>query len=273
MGLASSQMNTVLSICRSESADCSRAIFGDDKPAHTVYLDTYEIGRYEVTNAQFAAFVADTDYVTDAEAAGRGQVQVGSDWEWVNGADWRHPEGSDSDIAGRMGHPVVQVSWNDANTYCEWANGRLPTDAEWEKAARGPSTGSGDGRIYPWGDNFRCDGANLDDETTIDRFSTRCDDGWFRTAPVGSFPDGVSPYGLFDMAGNVREWVSDWYDSDYYESSPRTNPAGPSRGQYKSTRGGSWFTDRTWARVTDRRPFKPDFRSNYLGFRCARDVN
>ena len=266
MGISSAQMDAVLLTCRTESSNCPRAMFVGEKPAHTVYLKAFYIDRYEVSNAEFAAFVEATGYRTDAERRGRGKVDVGHDWEWVNGADWLHARGGDRDVDGRLNHPVVLVTWNDAAAYCTWVGGRLPTDAEWEKAARGT-----DGRMYPWGNSFRCDNANLDDETQIDSFSTGCGDGWLRSAPVGRFPGGVSPHGVHDMAGNVREWVADWYDDGYYEDSPRGNPTGPARGDTKSTRGGSWFSDRTWARVTDRRPFAPDFAVNYVGFRCARD--
>lgn len=268
MGISDALMESVLGICRSESYDCPLAMFDGETPEHLVYLDAFKIDVYEVTNDKFAVFVAETGYITEAEVEGRGMVEKGDDWQWLNGTDWRHPNGPDSDITALAEQPVVQISWNDANVYCEWAGGRLPTDAEWEKAARGT-----DGRLYPWGNDFRCDGANLDDETTIDSFSTRCDDGWARTAPVGSYEKGASPYGVQDMAGNVREWTSDWYAKSYYSVSPYRNPAGPSREEFKSTRGGSWFTDKTWARITDRRPFKPTYRSNFLGFRCARDEN
>jgi formylglycine-generating enzyme required for sulfatase activity len=264
MGLTSAQAEVVLRICRTESRQCATSIFADEQPVHTVSLDAYEIDLYEVTNAQFAQFVEETGYVTDAEREGNGRVDVSAEWEVVDGVNWRHPHGSETDITDQMDHPVVQVTWNDAVAYCAWAGGRLPTDAEWEKAARGT-----DGRIYPWGNDFDCARANLDDETEIDPFTTRCNDGYSRTAPVGSYPRGISSYGVHDLAGNVREWVSDWYDEDYYEVSPLSNPQGPTSGTIKSARGGSWYTDRTWARATDRRPFAPDYRSNYIGFRCV----
>ena len=268
MGISGAQMDAMLRVCRAEPGECPTGMFDDERPAHTVYLDDYFIDLYEVTSADFLAFVDDTGYRTDAERQGRGRIDLGQTWEWVNGADWLHSRGQEMDIEERLHHPVLLVSWNDAVAYCTWTGSRLPTDAEWEKAARGV-----DGRIYPWGNSFACNSGNLDDETQIDSFTVGCSDGWMRTAPVGTFPAGASPFGVNDIAGNVREWVADWYDSGYYDESPPANPTGPLRGDTKSTRGGSWFTDRTWARVTDRRPFAPDYAINYIGFRCARDAN
>ena len=131
--------------------------------------------------------------------------------------------------AGKADHPVVYVSWEDAQAFCHWAGVRLPTEAEWEKAARGPATGSGAGRIYPWGN----------DAPNVQRCNFNRNVG--DTTPVGSYPAGASPAGVWDLAGNVWEWVADWYDEGYYAGSPAQNPQGPNAGAYRVLRGGSWF--------------------------------
>lgn len=164
----------------------------DEQPIHTVYLDAYWIDQTEVTNAMFKRFVDATRYQTDAEKRGSG---VALDltkklWSDTQGADWQHPRGPNSNLSGLDDHPVVQVSWNDATAYCQWAGGDLPTEAQWEKAARGT-----DGRIYPWG-NQAPDKTRLNDNIEVGD-----------TTQVGNYPTGVSPYGALDMAGNVWEWV------------------------------------------------------------------
>ena len=235
----------------------------DERPVHQVVLDSFWIDRYEVTNERFARFVAATGYQTEAETRGWGWVWKGSEWEEVEGADWRHPHGPDSGIEGKEAFPVVLVSWNDADAYCRWAEKRLPSEAQWEKAARGPSTAdvpsaSGRGRRYAWGDVFDSDRANT-------RESQRGD-----TTPVGSFsPQGDSPYGVADMTGNVWEWVADWYGSDYYRQSPPANPLGPATGTYKVLRGGSWPFDEVYARTAFRYNVRPDYTYDFAGFRCA----
>jgi len=258
----------------------------DERPAHRVYLDDFWIDRYEVTNERFALFVTATGYQTEAERRGWGWVWKGSDgstelttgWEKVEGADWRHPRGPDpsttlrqgseqhSSIADKMDHPVVLVSWNDADTYCRWAGKRLPSEAQWEKAARGPSPpqqarddeGPGHGRRYAWGDEFDSAKANTSESERGD------------TTPVGSFsPQGDSPYGASDMTGNVWEWVADWYGSDYYSQAPLTNPPGPITGTYKVLRGGSWPFDEVYARTPFRYNVKPEYTYDFVGFRCS----
>ena len=230
--------------------------FRAEGPQHQVTLDAFAIDRYEVTNAQFEKFAAATDYRTAAERDGAGWVRRQKDgtwtWEEVKGATWRAPGGPGTSAAPN--HPVVQVSWSDANAYCAWAGDRLPTEAEWEKAARG-----GDGRRYPWGDAWDATRASA-------RHTPK------GTAPVGSFPSGASPYGAQDMAGNVWEWTADWFAPAYYAESPGGNPTGPATGDQRVLRGGSWVNEHFLLAVTHRVPGKPGARANNLGFRCARSI-
>jgi serine/threonine-protein kinase len=197
----------------------------EEKPVHDVYLNSFWIDRTEVTNAQFGIFVETTAYVTTSERNGAEefpQQTAGNSLE-VKGFDWQHPQGPYSDIENRDDHPVVQVSWDDAATYCQWRGARLPTEAEWEKAAR-----SSDGRIFPWGNEYNGIRLNFCDANCANSWrDTTIDDQYEGSAPVGSYPGGVSPYGALDMAGNVYEWAADWYDHIYYEYSPSENPRGP----------------------------------------------
>ncbi len=189
---------------------------GDDEvPQYKVFLDGFWIDRTEVTNAQYRAFVGAT-----------GQRAPTS-------CDWGDPTYDDTE---KTNHPVVCVSWDDAKAYCEWTGAQLPTEAEWEKAVRG-----NDRRPYPWGIGF--DGSRLnycDTNCEGSHKDTGANDGYARTAPVGNYPTGVSLYGALDMAGNVWEWVSDWYGFYYYSRSPESNPQGPDSGQFRVLRGGSW---------------------------------
>jgi len=248
---------------------------GDEQPVRSVYLDAYFIDRYEVTNRQFARFVESTGHVTQAEELGGGQVWGREGWFLQARASWRQPMGPGDSIDGLDDHPVVQVSWNDAKAYCAWESKRLPSEAEWEKSARGI-----DARDYPWGRDFDparlnfCDAECVQLPTFNDRSVS---DGYARTAPVGSFPGGVSPYGTLDMVGNVWEWVEDWYDADYYSYGPTTNPRGPDRSAgigadyHKVVRGGSWTSERDFARATSRSYDPPDNSYFGVGFRCASD--
>ncbi len=199
----------------------------DEKPRHRVYLDAYSIDKYEVTNGLYGHFMA---------ATGRAAP-----------AYW-----TDNSFNGPT-QPVVAVSWHDAEAYCKWAGKRLPTEAEWEKAARGT-----DGRTYPWGDQWDASRANSGESNLG------------KTAPVGSYADGASPYGAHDMAGNVWEWVADWYDKDYYKRSPERNPRGPDSGGSFVLRGGSWGSNPFDLRTAYRDDNTPDGRFNNIGFRCAR---
>ena len=246
-----------------------RARRKDEKPIHPVYLDTCYISKKEVTRGQFKTFVKDTGYTTDAEKMGVARVYSNYEWQDKNGANWWRPYFSQTD-----NHPVVLVSWNDAEEFCKWLsrktgkNIHLPTEAQWEKAARGS-----DGRKYPWG-NSKLDGSKLnfaDSNTRFKRSKFNINDGYKFTAPVGSYPQGASPYDVFDMAGNVDEWCSDWYSYNYYSSSPRNNPTGPSSGYRRVFRGGSWVSDAFNIRCACRGSADPSWPVPIIGFRLAQD--
>jgi serine/threonine-protein kinase len=249
-------------------------------PQHTVYLDAFWIDSTEVTNTMFAKFVAATKYKTGAEITGSGSVMdsetPGPRNIQMNGADWLHPRGPSSDITNMQDYPVVQIDWIDAKSYCEWAGRRLPSEAEWEKAARGT-----DGRIYPWGNQpptgELANIAGMDLVSLVGWADPNLDDGYKFTAPVGNYPEGVSSYGAFDMAGNVWEAVADYYDRDYYAISPARNPTGPSSGGGHVLRGGSWMMDAFGVRTAFRAGIEkvPESRGggfDGLGFRCASSI-
>ena len=251
------------------STDADQNAEGDEKPQHSVYLDAFYISQYPVTNEQFSRFVAATGYRTDAAKAGSGWIWTEGAWKLVAGAEWRHPGGTGSSIMDKMDHPVVQVTWNDANAYCLWAGKRLPTEAEWEKAARGT-----DGQSYPWG-NSAPDGQKLnfcDANCEIDWRDASVDDGYMNTSPVGHYEAGKSPYGVYDMAGNVWEWVADWYQDDSYRQAPERNPKGPDSGDKRVTRGGSWYNLPWLGRAAFRTGLAPDVRDYSIGFRCVLPV-
>jgi formylglycine-generating enzyme required for sulfatase activity len=278
----------------------------DSRPWHLVEVDGFWMDTHTVTNEQFAKFVDATGYLTVAERTPRAEDFPGAPpeklvagsvifsptkgpvpldnhlqwWTYVKDANWRHPDGPNSDIKGREKHPVLQVAYEDAQAYCKWARKRLPTEAEFEFAARGGL----DKNKYPWGNELRPDGkwmANI----WQGRFpyENTCEDGFRATAPVGSFPP--NSYGLHDMAGNVWQWCSDWYRYDYYQTlaskpQPVKNPQGPAnssdpaeRGVAKRVmRGGSYLcTDQycTAYEVGARGKGAPDTGTNHLGFRCV----
>jgi formylglycine-generating enzyme required for sulfatase activity len=186
---------------------------------------------------------------------------------------WDHPDGENSSLSGIQDHPVVHVTWNDANEYCTWAGRRLPTEAEWEKAASWNYI-AGEKYEYPWGDDFDEKLANFCDENCSYDFATPYfNDGYAETSPVGSFPQGASPYGALDMAGNVWEWVADWYAADYYQSSPASNPLGPDSGQERVVRGGAWATNHSFLPTSRRDSGNPSFSHRALGFRCALGIS
>jgi formylglycine-generating enzyme required for sulfatase activity len=225
-------------------------VMADEKPRHKVSLDAFWMDLTEVTNAMFAQFVADTGYRTETEQNGSSAVWNGGGWDYVSGANWRAPFGPGSNAPNN--HPVIQVSWNDALAYCEWAGRRLPTEAEWEKAASGP-----DNFLYPWG--------NAEPSSARANYA----DNVGSLVPVGSYPDGASGYGVMDMGGNVYEWTADWYGSDYFSNSPPNNPTGPASGKYKVMRGGSWELDALRLRVFVREVSGPNAANSNIGFRCA----
>ncbi len=241
-----------------------RITFKHEQPQHTVHLDSFYIDKYEITNAQFERFVNETGYLTDADQEGWGYIWEGTnEWPRIRGANWRSPLGPDSTILDKMHHPVIQVSYNDARAYASWAGKRLLTEAEWEKAARG----SIDDRLYPWGELWSSSRSNS------------WEAGIHTTTPVGSYPSGVSPYGIHDMVGNVWEWVADWYHADYYAQCVSlnilANPRGPLTGIHRVLRGGCWMNTRTVARCAHRDNYVsvPDFRVQLGGFRCAKDAD
>jgi formylglycine-generating enzyme required for sulfatase activity len=259
--------------------------YGDDGegPAHEVDLRSFSIGRGAVTNAEFAAFVAATGHRTDAEVFGWSFVFSGllpedvaptrgvagaSWWRQVEGADWGHPEGPQSSITGRADHPAVHVSWNDACAFCAWGGARLPTEAEWEYAARGGRAGC----RFPWGDELEPGGEHRMNvfQGTFPAHNTAAD-GYAGTAPVGAFaPNG---YGLHQMTGNVWEWTADWFDPGYYRVSSRRDPPGPLAGAARVMRGGSYLCHASYCnryRVDARSSNTPDSSTGNLGFRVAR---
>ena len=201
-----------------------------ERPVHRVELDAFYMDIHEVTVGQFNQFVEESGYAYNR-------------WQDVT----KYSPGDD--------YPMVYVSWNDVTAYCEWAGKRLPTEAEWEYAARGGLIG----KRYPLGDELTHDDANYT--------GTGGKDQWDRTSPVGSFkPNG---YGLYDMAGNAWEWCADWWGEDYYATSPLKNPTGPETGQYRVVRGGSWYGDPLILRAAYRRYYSPAGPDNYFGFRCV----
>jgi len=251
-----------------QEAATDETIDKDEIPQHAVDLGDFWIDKTEVTNAMFMSFIDATGYRTDAEKAGEGGVfELSSEKaQQIKGADWKHPHGPTSSIDGLENHPVVQVSWNDAQGYCHWLGKRLPTEAEWEKAARGQ-----DGRKYPWGNESPT--GNLlnfaDINLNVGWANKNENDGYQFTAPVGNYPAGASPYGAVDMAGNVWEWVQDWYDGGYYNISPSVNPIGPDLGESRVLRGGSW-NRAFFFRAAYRRSLNPARSIDDLGFRCVR---
>jgi len=286
----------------------------NEGPTHKVHVDSFWIDEHDVTNAEFAKFVKATGYKTTAEqpidweelkkevppctpkpsedklqpgstvfTPSDGPVDLGNVanwWRWVQGASWQHPEGPDSDLKGRENHPVVQVSWDDAVAYAKWAGKRLPTEAEWEYAARGGL----EGKRYPWGDEFRPNGKFMANTWTGDfPYNNTKEDGYIGTSPVKSFPK--NGYGLYDMGGNVWNWCSDWYHPDAYANLPEAaccaNPKGPatcwmsddpSESNEHVIKGGSFLCSPSYCesyRPSARRGEPADTGMSHIGFRCV----
>jgi formylglycine-generating enzyme len=205
----------------------------DERPQRTVLLDAFAIDRYEVTNHQYQQFVDVTGHRKSGPPA-------------------RYAKNMSKMLS--INQPVVYVSWEDAEAYCHWKGKRLPTEAEWEKAMRGS-----DGRLWPWGNVERPNGANW----------ARVQDGHEVSAIVGTVLTDKSPYGVMDGAGNVMEWVNDWYAERYFEEAPEQNPQSPDHGVFRVLRGGGYATTGADIRITSRSKMVPDFRDETIGFRCA----
>jgi formylglycine-generating enzyme required for sulfatase activity len=267
----------------SEDADSIPA--DGEGPIRTVTIDPFWLDRYPVTNAQFAEFIRASDYRTEAEVFGWSFVFAGhlrghethaqhpeglQWWRRIDGADWSHPEGPDSSVETRENYPVVQVSWNDAAAYCAWAGKRLPTEAEWEFAARGGL----EGKRFPWGDELTPGGVHL-----CNVWQGECpdrdtgEDGYSAPAPVDAY--GPNGYGFYTIAGNTWEWCADWFSPDHHLHATRMNPVGPDGGQARAMRGGSYLCHASYCnryRVAARTSNTPDSSTTNIGFRCARDI-
>jgi len=291
--------------------------YEQERPSHKVRVDAFWMDKTEVTNRQFKKFVDETGYLTVAERMPDweelkkmlppgtpkpsdeelqpgslvfmapdhkvGQDDISQWWKWVRGANWQHPEGPGSNLEGRWDHPVVQVSWEDAEAYCKWAGKRLPTEAEWEYAARGGLKS----KRYAWGDEFLPSGkyyANTFQGSFP--YGNEDLDGFDGTAPVMSFPN--NNYGLFDMIGNVWEWTADWYDYNSYKKLNNgtiySNPKGPAHSfnpddpyaKERVTKGGSFLCADNYCvnyRPSARRGTSYDSGSSNIGFRCVKDDN
>ena len=269
--------------------DYAEAFAADgETPVRKVAIDAFHIDRYPVTNTAFALFVEATGYRTEAEQYGWSFVfwsqipaakfsslvadrVVGVPW-WcqVPGAFWNAPEGPGSSTATRLDHPVVHVSWNDAQAFCAWAGTRLPTEAEWEYAARGGLVQ----KLYPWGDKLRPEGQHRCNiwQGTFPQQDT-ADDGYAGTCPVTAFPP--NNFGLYSITGNAWEWCADWFGVTDHFDALTSNPAGPHTGTGRVMKGGSFLCHKSYCnryRVAARSSNTPDSSTSNTGFRCARSV-
>uniref|UniRef100_A0A8D9FHC3 Sulfatase-modifying factor 1 n=1 Tax=Cacopsylla melanoneura TaxID=428564 RepID=A0A8D9FHC3_9HEMI len=255
-------------------------------PSRNVTLDSFFLDRYEVSNAKFKQFVDATGYVTEAEKFGDtfvfepllseaerakiNQAVAQAPW-WlpVKGGSWKHPEGVDSNIDAKMNHPVVHVSWNDAQAYCAWIGGRLPTEAEWEYGCRGGL----ENRLFPWGNKLKPQGIHRTNVWQGEFPANNTgEDGYLGTGPVDAYEPNGS--GLFNMVGNVWEWTADWWHVHHHPA-PSSNPKGPSSGADKVKKGGSYLCNEQYCyrhRCAARSQNTPDSSAGNLGFRCAASV-
>jgi len=262
--------------------------FPDDGegPVREVTIAPFSMDRYPVTNNLFQQFIDATGYRTEAEVFGwsfvfwahipasrfsalvEDTVAAAPWWCKVPGARWDSPEGPGSNLSGRGDHPVVHVSWNDAQAYCNWSGQRLPTEAEWEYAARGGLVQ----KLYPWGDKLRPDGLHRCNiwQGEFPRLDTG-DDGYTGTSPVDAFPP--NDFGLYSVTGNTWEWCADWFDTEYHRTAGLDNPAGPPTGTAKVMKGGSFLCHKSYCnryRVAARSSNTPDSSGSNIGFRCCR---
>jgi formylglycine-generating enzyme required for sulfatase activity len=243
MGSTPEQIDVALTACQQFANDCYRDVYLDEAPQHTVMLDAFWIMQTEVTNAQYQ--------------------------KCVDGGPCTSPDNDNWNKVASARYPVTHIDWAQAKAYASWVGGQLPTEAQWEKAARGT-----DGRIYPWGYTWDSSRLNYcDSKCAYPWKDASVDDDYAETAPVGSYPNGVSPYGALDMAGNVWEWTTDWYVADYYATSPAYNPPGPVTGEARTARGGSWYNQPDAMRVAQRDKPLASFNRGLMGFRVIRAVS
>lgn len=256
---------TLLEECQLFRRGCQRSWFAPSQPQHTVLLHPFYIDRYEVTNQAFVTFL-NTLKTHELTCARHDCINLSD-----SRIEWDSARGEYDAASGILDYPVTGISWYGAASFCAWRGARLPTEAEWEMAA----SWNPDDKVktlYPWGDIFVAEAVNFCDakcqETQADGAT---DDGFILDAPVGFYEGGRSPVGVYDMAGNVWEWVNDWYATDYYQQSPTVDPMGPDIGEERVVRGGSWFDTGNFTSSLIRFPAPPEESSNTIGFRCAWD--
>ncbi len=261
MGAAADDL---MAACAAVSVDCRREWFAAAEPAHTVLVAPYYLDTHEVTNAAFVDFL---NAVGGEAAVCRGQACIDPDQSrvfWENGGA--------TVAADRAQGPVSGVTWYGADAYCAWRGARLPSEAEWEKAAAWDDSAM-TARRYPWGDEFNGQHLNFCDATCdAPQANIAWNDGYAVAAPVAIYEDGRSATGHYDMAGNVWEWVADWFDPVYYATSPEADPTGPQTGEQKVVRGGSWYDTAVLTMAAVRFPSAPANADATLGFRCATDL-
>jgi formylglycine-generating enzyme required for sulfatase activity len=274
MGSTYDEVLAVLDECNEILGDCQDSWYSDEILQHPVTLDAFWIDMYEVNISQFAAYLDsishEVEVVDDENVYHQGELiydLICTNCDMYDDMI-TYEKGIFMVTPGYENYPVVLVTWFGARNYCEWVGRRLPTEAEWEKAARGTN-----GQVFPWGDTLDTSVVNLDSELTLDDDTVACTAGgcdpFLRMSPVGSFLGGVSPYGAYDMAGNVWEWVADWYGFDYYASSPEFNPTGPDTGELRARKGGSWDESNRGVRAANRSGVAPEKNYTGMGFRCA----